>query len=156
MKAEATFKYLRISPKKIRELAQTIVGLNTNDAIDRMSIGYEKSARFLSLAIKSVMSNAINNMKMDPQTLRIKTVEILKGPHFKRFQPVSRGMVHQIKKRTTHLRIVLEDVKLPNNASSKKAKFEVKSEDPKIKEVKKEIKADLKTKTERKNRGTKS
>ncbi len=155
MKAEATFKYLRISPKKIRELAQTVVGLTPKDAMDRMSIGYEKSARFLSLAIKSVMSNAVNNMKMDPNTLRIITVEILKGPHSKRWQPVSRGMAHQIKKRTTHIRIVIEDSKISDKTSPQKEKSEVKSEDQK-KEAGNDMKTSLKTKTERKSRGTKS
>ena len=55
------------------------------------------------------MSNATNNLKLNSKDLRIKTIEILKGPFYKRWQPVSRGMAHQIKKRTTHIKVILEE-----------------------------------------------
>lgn len=146
MKAEATHKYLRISPKKIRELAQTVIGLHPAEAMDRLSVLSDKSSGFLMIAIKSVLSNAVNNMKMNTDSLRITTIEILKGPHFKRWQPVSRGMAHSIKKRTTHLRIVVEDSKIN----------EVKSEDLKSKTLAKENKKDMDKKSERSRSGTKS
>ena len=50
----------------------------------------------------------VKNLKFDEAKLRIKTIETGKGPSFKRWNPVSRGMAHSIKKRTSHIKVVLE------------------------------------------------
>lgn len=111
METVAYIKYLRISPKKMKPLGEAVLGLSPSEAVDRLLIDGRKGAKILVDAIKSAYANAKNNFKLDPINLRIKTVEILKGPFLKRWQPVSRGMAHQIKKRTTHIKVVLEEVK---------------------------------------------
>jgi large subunit ribosomal protein L22 len=116
MEAVAYIKYLRVSEKKLKSLSRLLIKLPVSEAIDRLLIGGTKSAKILADAIKSASSNAKNNLKLDNANLKIKTIEVLKGPIFKRWQPVSRGMAHQIKKRTTHIKVILEEVK----ASGKK------------------------------------
>lgn len=116
MEAVACIKYLRVSEKKIRSLTEEVVKLPSSEAIDRLLMDGRKGAKILADVIKSASFNAKNNLKLDNANLRIKTIEVLKGPFFKRWQPVSRGMAHQIKKRTTHIKVVLEEIK----ASSKK------------------------------------
>lgn len=111
MKASASIKFLHYSPKKLRELGKAIVGLAPSDAIDRLSVLSNKGARLLVSAVKSAVSNHTNNLKQDKSSLRIRAIEILKGPNSKRWQPVSRGMAHQIKKRTTHIIVKLEEAK---------------------------------------------
>ncbi len=111
MKSSVFIKYLRYSPKKLKELANAVVGLPALEAIDRLSILSNKGARLLISAINSSVSNHANNLKQEKKLLRIKTVEILKGPNFKRWQPVSRGMAHQIKKRTVHIKVTLDEAK---------------------------------------------
>lgn len=111
METVAYIKYLRISAKKMKPLGEAILGLSPSEAIDRLLIDGRKGAKILADAIKSADANAKNNFKWNPANLRIKTVEVLKGPFFKRWQPISRGMAHQIKKRTTHIKVVLEEVK---------------------------------------------
>jgi len=111
MEAIAYIKYLRVSEKKLKSLSRLAIKLPVSEAIDRLLIGGTKSAKILADAIKSASSNAKNNLKLDNANLRIKTIEVLKGPIFKRWQPVSRGMAHQIKKRTTHIKVILEEFK---------------------------------------------
>jgi large subunit ribosomal protein L22 len=101
-------KYLRTSVRKMKGVAHAVVGMNAYNAIDRLTLKDSKASGFLMKAIKSAVSNAKNNNKLDDNSMVIKTVEVLKGPFFKRWQPVSKGMAHSIKKRTVHLKIVLE------------------------------------------------
>lgn len=109
MFAQAYIKYVRVSPKKIKALGSCLVGLPPQDALDRLSLLRDKKAHILSQAIRSAMLNATNNAKLGTSSLRLKSVEVLKGPFFKRWQPVSRGMAHQIKKRTAHIRVTVEE-----------------------------------------------
>lgn len=109
MNITAEIKYLHISPKKMKALARIVVGLSSTDAIDRLLLVSGKGARLLLSAIKSAHASAKNNLKLDENKLKIKTVEVLKGPALRRWQPVSRGMAHSIKKRMTHLKVTLEE-----------------------------------------------
>jgi large subunit ribosomal protein L22 len=109
MEVVSYIKYLRISPKKIRELGNIVVGLNPAAAIESLRYSGNKGGKLLADALSSANSNAVNNHKLDSSNLKIKSVEILKGPFFKRWQPVSRGMAHQIKKRTAHIRVVITE-----------------------------------------------
>lgn len=110
MEAVAHTKYIRISPKKIRFLGNALKGLSPIEARDRLMLRSEKAARILSDAIKTAQYNAINNLKLSSDNLRIKTIETGKGPFLKRWQPVSRGIAHQIKKRTSHIKVTLEEI----------------------------------------------
>lgn len=125
MNITAQIKYLHISPKKMKALARIVVGLNPADAISKLLMGSGKGARLLLQAIKSAQADAQNNLKLDTATLIIKSVSILKGPAMKRFQPVSRGMAHSIKKRMSHITVVL------TQKEAKVAKVVKKLEEPK-------------------------
>lgn len=111
MDITAEIKYLHISPKKMKALGKIVVGLTPTDAIDRLRMSSSKGAKLLLQAIKSVQANAKNNLKLNESSLKIKTISVLKGPVMKRWQPVSRGMAHQIKKKMTHLKVTLEETK---------------------------------------------
>lgn len=125
MDITAQIKYLHASPKKMKALGRIVVGLTPSDAMDKLLFTSGKAPRLLLSAIKSASVNAQNNHKLDISTLKIKTVQILKGPTMKRWQPVSRGMAHQIKKRMTHITVVLasKEVKqLPQAQTAEKGK----------------------------------
>jgi len=102
--------YNRISPKKIRELAKVLHGLAPTEATNRLALRSGKAGKILAKVIAAASANATNNHKLDVSTLRIKTIEVGKGPAFKRFQPVSRGMAHPYKKRTSHIKVILTQV----------------------------------------------
>lgn len=110
MQISAQIKYLRFSPKKLKALGHAIKGFAPQEAIDRLGMAKDKGSRLLLKAVKSAYSNAVNNLKKDGSTLRVSTVEIGKGPHIKRWQPVSRGMAHQIKKRMSHIKVTLTEM----------------------------------------------
>lgn len=112
-------KYLRMKPSMLKSLAKKTVGLSPQNAIERLEMVSVKGARFLAAAIKSSLSNATKNRKLDSALLKIKSIEILKGPFFKRWQPVSRGIAHQIQKRTSHIRVKLEEIKKEKSIDSK-------------------------------------
>lgn len=107
MNITAEIKYLHISPKKMKALGRIVVGLAPADAIDRLLLASGKGTKLLLQAIKTAQADAQNNLKLDISSLKIKTVMVLKGPAMKRWQPVARGMAHQIKKRMSHLKVVL-------------------------------------------------
>lgn len=134
MEAVAYTKYIRVSPKKIRFLARSIKGFSPGEARDRLLFVTSKAARILSDNIKMAEANAVNNLKLNKSALRIKTIEIGKGPFLKRWQPVSRGMAHQIKKRTTHVKVVLEELQETKSLPQTKGDTQVQSIQKKIDE----------------------
>jgi large subunit ribosomal protein L22 len=105
----AESKFIRMSPKKIRETAHVVVGLSPRVALDRLSFAGTHASRVLKKVIESAVSNATNNAKLSANTLMIERIEIGKGPFFKRWNPVSRGMAHAIKKKTSHIKVVLTE-----------------------------------------------
>jgi len=109
MEAVNLSKYLRISPKKIKGLASLIVDLSPDRAQERLSFIGGKAPKLLSSAIAAAKANAVNNLKLNAENLLIKEVVVGKGPFFKRWNPVSRGSAHQIKKRTTHLKVTVAE-----------------------------------------------
>jgi len=109
MQASNTSKYLRISPKKVKALSRLTVGLTPDKALENLLFIGGKAPRLLSAAIKSAKSIAVNNLKLSAENLVIKEVVVGKGPLFKRWNPVSRGGAHQIKKRTSHLKVIVAE-----------------------------------------------
>ena len=103
-------KYLRVSPKKVKSTARNISGLNTRAALAKLLFTNTKASRILTKTINSAVANAVNNLKKNADNLLIKTISVNKGPALKRWQPVSRGMAHRIKKPTSHIKIVLEEI----------------------------------------------
>lgn len=111
METVSYIKYLRISDKKLKAIAQSLVRLSPEEAINRLLFLKKKGAKLLIKILKTAESDALNNFKLNKENLRIKSIQVLKGPFFKRWQPVSRGMAHSIKKRTSHVKVILEEVK---------------------------------------------
>ncbi|WP_309399102.1 50S ribosomal protein L22 [Cerasicoccus maritimus] len=109
MEVLALTKYARMSPKKVREVAREIQGLPANEAMDLLKFIPRKSARLLSKTLASAIANAENNHNLSSDDLVIKSAIIEEGPAFRRFQPVARGSAHPLRKRTSHIRIILTD-----------------------------------------------
>lgn len=106
----ADIKYLRISPKKLREVADLVRKLKLSEALTQLKFLNKSGAKPLLLALKSAIANAKDKFKLEEKNLKIKTLEINEGPKFKRFRPVARGSAHHYVKRISHARVVLEEV----------------------------------------------
>lgn len=108
MKVIARSKNIRISPRKLRLVADVVRGLKIEEA-EKILIGINKRATGpLLLTLKQGIANATKNFDLVKETLVLKSLEIGKGPTFKRGRPASRGYWHPILKRTSHIRMILE------------------------------------------------
>lgn len=107
MEVTALTKFTRISPKKAREVAREVVGMPANDALELLAFIPRKGARLIRKTLASAIANAENNHSLSSDDLVIKHASIDEGPAFKRFKPVARGSAHPIRKRTSHIKVVL-------------------------------------------------
>jgi large subunit ribosomal protein L22 len=101
-------KYVRISPQKLRLVAEAISHLSPGEAVSHLRFLNKKAALSLAKVIKQAISNAVNNSKLKEEELRFAKIEIGPGAILKRWRPVSRGRAHSILKRTSHIKIILK------------------------------------------------
>jgi large subunit ribosomal protein L22 len=109
MEVKAYTKYNRMSPKKVRQVAREIQGMEASQALNTLQVIPRKSARLISKTLKSAMANAENNFDLNPDDLVVSEAIVEEGPAFRRFQPCARGSAHPYKKRTCHIRITLSE-----------------------------------------------
>lgn len=100
---------IRISTRKVRLVADAIKNLSVAQALDALSIIEKRGAKTLEKVLKSAIANAVNNSKLDSANLVIKSINVNEGPVMKRFDYASRGHIRRYTKRTSNIRIVLEE-----------------------------------------------
>ncbi len=133
MEIRAKAKYLKISPQKVRRIAFQFKNKNAQKSLEELSILPQKSAFLIAKLVKSATANAENNYNLKKNDLVISQIIVEEGPSYKRMKPRARGGRDIIKKRTSHILIVL---------SSK--------ETPKVKNKKEEIEKPVKIDTSKK------
>lgn len=109
MEVQALNKYARMSPIKVRQVAREIQGRPASEALELLKFIPRKSARLLAKTLSSAVANAENNHNLSVDTLIVKRALVEDGPVFKRYRPAARGSAHPIRKRTSHIRIILSD-----------------------------------------------
>lgn len=107
MKVVSTYKSARISPLKARDVAREIQGLPVSQALNILNFTPRKAALLVGKTLKSAAANAENNHDMDPEDMVVQEATVTAGPSFRRFKPRARGSASAIKRRTSHIRIVL-------------------------------------------------
>lgn len=130
MRVIAKSLFVKTSPRKLGEVAPLIRGKKAISSLDVLENTDRIAAKYLFLTLKQGVANAVNNFKLDKESLIIKEVVVGKGPFYKRGKPVSRGRWHPIMKRTSHVMIALEGVepKKLEEKTTKKSRKEVKKE----------------------------
>lgn len=118
----ASLKNYRISPRKVRVVADLIRGKSVLLAGNILTHALKKAKTPLNDLLDSAIANAKHNYKIEPESLIVKEIRVDQGFVMKRHRPVSRGSAHPIKKRTSHVSIVLAPVE-----ANKKAKSKIKS-----------------------------
>jgi len=106
MKAYA--KNIRISPKKLRVVAEVVKGKDAKWAMNFLKFAPKKWADILYKVVASAVANAEHNDKQDKTSLKLGTLIITKGIVYKRWNAISRGRMHPILKRTSNIRLELE------------------------------------------------
>ena len=127
MQIRSIYRGARISAFKCREVTREIQGLPVAAALDLLTFTPRKAARLVEKTLKSAIANAENNANLRAEKLVVKEAVVGEGPTFKRFQPKARGSAGPIRKRTSHIRIIVTDeVEIPtrekkSGAGKKKA-----------------------------------
>ena len=142
MEVRSIYKYARISPKKARDVAREIQGLPVSDAIDTLNFTPKKAAFLIGKTLKSAVANAENNHDLAADSLLVKEANISDGPSFRRFKPRARGSASAIKKRTSHIYIILTDEGAEEKAPSKREQGNRKKPAAKTEKVKEEAASD--------------
>jgi large subunit ribosomal protein L22 len=109
MEVQALTKYVRLSPKKLRQVTRVIQGRPAMEALDLLLIIPRKSARLVRKTLASAVANAENNHRLSSKDLVVKRALAEPGSMIKRMRAVSRGSGHPIHKHTSHIRIILSD-----------------------------------------------
>src|ERR1700751_5885504 len=109
MQVTSTYRYARISAFKAREVTRAIQGRSASDALDLLTFSPKKAALLVRKTLKSAIANAENNNSLKVDTLLVKEAVVGEGPTYKRFRARARGSASPLRKRTSHIRIILSD-----------------------------------------------
>jgi large subunit ribosomal protein L22 len=122
MEVKAITKYARISDLKARDVAREIQGLPVSEALSLLNFVPKKAALLYGKTLRSAVANAENNHELDADDLYIKSATATKGPMLKRIMPRARGSAAGIKKRMSHLTLVLAPIEKEKEEEAKTAK----------------------------------
>ena len=109
MEARAYLKHLRISPSKVRIVADLVRGKPVKDALAILKYTPKRASYWLEKVISSAAANAENNMEMDRDSLVVSEIYVDQGPTLKRFHPRQRGQAFPILKKTSHITVVVRE-----------------------------------------------
>jgi large subunit ribosomal protein L22 len=109
MEAKAHARFIRISPRKVRIVAEHVKGQPVEKALGLLTFSPKKAGRILLKVVKSAVANAEQNEDVDVDKLFIKRLWVDEGPTMKRWRPRAQGRAYRINKRTSHITVVLDE-----------------------------------------------
>ena len=107
----ATAKYIRISSRKVKIVIDLIRGKSVDEAEAILMYTPKAASEPTLKVLRSAIANAENNLDMDRETLYVAEVFANQGPTLRRYRPRSRGSASRIRKRTSHITIILDEKK---------------------------------------------
>jgi len=107
---QATAKYVRISSRKVQIVIDLIRGKKLGEAVSIVTNTPKAASVPVLKLLKSAAANAENNMGLNPDTLYVAEVYANEGPTLKRFRPRAQGRASRIRKRTSHITVILDQV----------------------------------------------
>lgn len=115
MAFHASHRFARISPRKVRPLAELIRGHFADVALGLLRYQPQRGARLLEKVLRSALGNALDPDQHPGKTVRADRLVVVdarvdQGPMFKRIQPRARGMAFLILRRMSHIHVTLEDI----------------------------------------------
>ena len=108
MEVTAKARYVRVSPRKARFVTELVKGKKVEEALNILAFTKKAFAKTLTKLINSAVANAQQNNQMDVDTLMIKRISVDGGPTLKRYMPRAMGRATMIRKRTSHVMVVLD------------------------------------------------
>lgn len=119
MQVEATLKNLRMSPRKVRLVSDSIVGMDVDAAFVQLDHLVKKGGKIMQKLLSSALANAENNFGLDRDNLYISSILVGDGARLKRWLPRAQGRATQILKRTCHIKLELSEKIEGKNRKSK-------------------------------------
>ena len=107
--AKATLKFARISSRKVKIVADLLRGKNIDEALAIVKFTPKAASEIIEKLLKSVIANAENNHNMAHEKLYVAEIYANQGPTLKRIRPAAKGSAVRIRKRTSHITIVLKE-----------------------------------------------
>ncbi len=117
--AVAKARFVRVSPRKARRVIDLVRGRSVADALDILRWAPQAASEPVAKVIASAAANAQNNNGLDPATLVVATVYADEGPTAKRIRPRAQGRAFRIRKRTSHITVVVESRPAKDSRSAK-------------------------------------
>ena len=114
--AKAILRFIRISPRKARLVVDLIRGQNVTAALNALKFTPKAASRVVEKVLKSAIANAVEREIGDPDDLQITRAYVNGGPIMKRFRARSMGRANPIKKRTSHITLVVASRKMKGQA----------------------------------------
>lgn len=111
MEAKAVAKYIRISPRKARLVVDLVRGKALNEALAILKFTPQTAAKYVEKVVKSAAANAEHNLDMNKDALVIAEIYVDQGPTLKRFKPRAQGRADQMRRRTSHITVVVKEKK---------------------------------------------
>lgn len=105
--AKATAKFVRVTPMKARRVLDLVRGKNVDEALDILRFAPQSASEPVYKVLASAIANAENNQGQDRRTLVVSEAFANEGPTLKRFQPRAQGRAFRIRKRTSHITVVV-------------------------------------------------
>ena len=109
LEAKATLRYARISSRKVKIVADLIRGKKVDEALAIVKFTPKASSEIIEKLLKSAIANAENNHGMNRGNLIVSEIYANQGPTLKRIRPAAKGSAVRIRKRTSHITIVLRE-----------------------------------------------
>ncbi len=124
MKVKAKANYIKMSPRKVRLVATAIRGMQIGKALDQLAFTQKNAVLPISKLLHSAIANAENNFELDKNNLFVEEITVNEGPTLKRFMPRARGRATPVRKRTSHIGIVLGELVDSGDIKAKKQKID--------------------------------
>ena len=109
MEYNATAKNIKVSPRKVRLVADSVRDLSIAKALTALMVSRKRGAVSLKKALQSAVANAVNNNNAKKDDLKIKEINVTEGIRYKRYHFAGRGRTRPYMKRTSHINVILED-----------------------------------------------
>lgn len=109
MEARAQARYVRIAPRKARAVADLIRQKDVDEALGILRYTPRRAAQVVSKVVQSAAANAEHNLEMNRGNLYVHLAYVDEGPTLKRVQPRARGRRFMIRKRTSHITVVVRE-----------------------------------------------
>jgi large subunit ribosomal protein L22 len=113
MEARAQARYVRVTPMKARRVIDLIRGMNAADAQAVLKFAPQAASEPIGKVLDSAIANATNNHAMDARGLVVSAAYVDEGPTMKRIRPRAQGRAYRIRKRSSHITVIVSDGSAP-------------------------------------------